>query len=155
GDIHRGGVIASIAGTFRVLTNVDAARLKGFVINNFHGDPLLFSECIKIIEQETGSPCLGVVPYFAPARAVPAEDAVALDEASTFGKGAFQIAALRLPRIANFDDLDPLKLEPGVTLSIVKPGEPVPGDADLVIIPGSKSTIADLAAVRCEGWDID
>jgi adenosylcobyric acid synthase len=80
---------------------------------------------------------------------------VALEETmATHGNGV-HIAVLRLPRIANFDDLDPLRLEPGVRLSFIHPGEAIPGDARLVIIPGSKSTIADLAALRREGWDID
>jgi adenosylcobyric acid synthase len=155
GDIHRGGVIASIIGTFRVLTAADAKRLKGFIINNFRGDPALFGDGVQFIEQETGVPCIGVVPHFESARKLPAEDAMALDRAGTHGKGMFRIAALRLPRIANFDDLDPLKLEAGVTLSIIQSGEPIPGTGNLIIIPGSKSTIADLAALRREGWDTD
>jgi adenosylcobyric acid synthase len=155
GDIHRGGVIAAIAGTFRVLTQADAARLKGFIINNFRGDPLLFSDGVRFIEEETGAPCLGIVPHFTAARNLPAEDAVALERAGAEGDGAFNIAVLRLPQIANFDDIDPLKLEPGVKLTIVQPGRPIPGDADLVIIPGSKSTVADLAAVRREAWNKD
>jgi len=155
GDIHRGGVVASIVGTFRVLARSDAARLRGFVINNFHGDPSLFAEGVRFIESETATPCLGVIPHFASARKLPAEDAVALERSGSHGHGSLHVAVLRLPRIANFDDLDPLKLEPGVTLTIIQPGKPIPGNIDLVIIPGSKSTIADLAAIRREGWDID
>ena len=155
GDIHRGGVIASLVGTQAILEPSDARRIKGFIINNFHGDPALFSEGVTITESRTGWPCLGVVPHFAEAGRLPAEDAVALEKASRTGTGRFRIAIPRLPRIANFDDLDPLKLEPGVTLDIVRPGTPLPLDADLIIIPGSKSTIADLAALRAEGWHID
>jgi adenosylcobyric acid synthase len=155
GDIHRGGVIASIIGTFEILPPADRARLKGFIINKFHGDPELFSEGRKFLETRTGTPCLGILPHFAGARALPAEDAVTLDDALASHAGGFRIAVLRLPRIANFDDLDPLRLEPGVTVGMVQPGEPIPGDARLVIIPGSKSTIADLGALRREGWDID
>lgn len=155
GDIHRGGVIASLAGTQAILPEDDARRIKGFLINNFHGDPDLFSEGVTFTEARTGWPCLGIVPHFADARLLPAEDAVALEKAVTTGGGKFHIAVPRLPRIANFDDLDPLKLEPGVTLEIVQPGKPMPRNVDLVIIPGSKSTIGDLSALRAQGWDID
>jgi adenosylcobyric acid synthase len=125
------------------------------MINKYHGDPELFSEGRKFLEKRTLTPCLGVIPYFAEARRLPAEDAVSLEENLTSHSGSMRISVLRLPRIANFDDLDPLRLEPGVSLSFVQPGEPVPADSRLVIIPGSKSTISDLAAVRREGWDID
>jgi adenosylcobyric acid synthase len=155
GDIHRGGVIASIAGTFEILPEADRARLKAFIINKFHGDPELFSEGRSFLEKRTLTPCLGVIPYFAEARTLPAEDAVALEETLASDSKGTRISVLRLPRIANFDDLDPLRLEPGVTLSFVQPGEPIPADSRLVIIPGSKSTVSDLAALRREGWDID
>lgn len=155
GDIHRGGVIASLVGTKAILPEDDARRIKGFLINNFHGDPDLFSEGVSFTEARTGWPCLGVVSHFAEARLLPAEDAVALEKAAASGAGRFHIAVPRLPRIANFDDLDPLKLEPGVTLEIIQPGRPLPRNADLVIIPGSKSTIGDLDALRAQGWHID
>lgn len=155
GDIHRGGVIASIVGTFNVIDQADAERIKGFVINNFHGDTSLFTGGLKTIEAATGRPGLGVVPHFAAASRLPAEDAVALERATTTGTGKLHIAVPRLARIANFDDLDPLKLEPGVTLEIVQPGQPLPGNTNLVIIPGSKSTISDLEDLRRQGWDID
>ncbi len=155
GDIHRGGVIASIAGTFDILPATDRSRLKGFLINKFHGDPELFSEGRRFLETRTGTPCLGIVPHFAAARNLPAEDAVALEESLASHSGTTKISVLRLSRIANFDDLDPLRLEPGVSVHFVQAGEPIPADARLVIIPGSKSTIADLAALRREGWDID
>jgi adenosylcobyric acid synthase len=155
GDVHRGGVIASIVGTYKVLSRADAARLKAILINNFHGDMSLFSEGRKTIERLTRRPVLGVIPHFAAARRLPAEDALALEETVEQGGGGLKIAVLRLPRIANFDDLDPLRLEPGVTLHFVQPGEPIPADAKLVIIPGSKSTIADLVFLKIQGWDID
>ncbi len=155
GDIHRGGVIASIAGTFDILPPEDRARLKGFLINKFHGDPELFSEGRSFLETRTGTPCLGIIPHFAAARNLPAEDAVALEETLSSHSGKTKISVLRLPRIANFDDLDPLRLETGVTVQFVQPGESIPADTRLVIIPGSKSSIADLAALRREGWDID
>jgi adenosylcobyric acid synthase len=155
GDIHRGGVIASLVGTFAVLAAADAAMIRATLVNNFHGDPSLFEEGVRIIEAKTGVPCLGVVPHFAAARRLPAEDAVALETAGASGTGSVKICVLRLSRIANFDDLDPLKLEPGVTLAFVQPGEAIPADAALVIVPGSKTTIADLAFLREQGWDID
>jgi adenosylcobyric acid synthase len=155
GDIHRGGVIAAIAGTFTILPPEDRARLKAFIINKFHGDPELFSEGQRFLERDTGTPCLGIIPHFAAARMLPAEDAVALEDMTASPSNGIRISVLRLPRIANFDDLDPLRLEPGVSLTFVQPGEPIPADSRLVIIPGSKSTIADLAALRKEGWDID
>ena len=155
GDIHRGGVIASLAGTFAVLAPEDATLIQATLVNNFHGDPSLFEDGVRVIEAKTGVPCLGVVPHYAAARRLPAEDALALEAAGASGGGPVKICVLRLSRIANFDDLDPLKLEPGVTLTFVQPGEAIPGDAALVIVPGSKATIADLALLRGEGWDID
>lgn len=156
GDIHRGGVIASIAGTHLVLDAPDRNLLKAFLINKFHGDPKLFDEGRDEITRRTGLPCLGVVPHFADAHHLPAEDAVALEHmAGGSGAAALKVAVLRLPRIANFDDLDPLRAEQDVSVRFVNQGEALPGDTDLVIIPGSKSTIADLAALRANGWDID
>jgi adenosylcobyric acid synthase len=155
GDIHRGGVIASIAGTFAILPPEDRARLKAFLINKFHGDPDLFSEGRAFLERETATPCVGIVPQFAAARLLPAEDAVTLEDLASTHSDGVVISVLRLPRIANFDDLDPLRLEPGVRVVFVQPGEPIPAASRLVIIPGSKSTMADLAALRAEGWDID
>lgn len=155
GDIHRGGVIASIAGTFTVIAPEDAARIKGSIINNFHGDPALFAEGVKDIERFTAKPCLGVIPHYPQARHLPAEDALSLEKAASSGSGQFRIAVPRLPRIANFDDLDPLKLEPGVTLTFLQAGDALPADTRLVIIPGSKNTISDLRYLREQGWDVD
>lgn len=155
GDIHRGGVIASIVGTFNVISAEDAARIRGCIVNNFHGDPSLFEDGIRIIEQMSGRPCLGVVPHFDAARRLPAEDALALEKATSSGTGAYRICVPRLPRIANFDDLDPLKMERGVTLTMLQPGDVLPADTSLVIIPGSKNTIADLQFLKQQGWDVD
>lgn len=156
GDIDRGGVIASIVGTHMVLDEADRNLLKAFLINKFHGDPNLFDEGRDEITRRTGLPCLGVVPHFEAARHLPAEDAVALEEMTgRFAKDSLKVAVLRLPRIANFDDLDPLRAEPNVSLIFVNAGEALPGDTDLVIIPGSKSTISDLAALRANGWNVD
>ena len=152
GDIDRGGVIAQIVGTQAVLSAADAARIKAFAINKFRGDPNLFDAGMTAIEQRTGWPSLGVLPWFNDAWRLPAEDV--LDLRSSRG-GGFKIAVPRLGRIANFDDLDPLSSEPGISLVFIEPGQPLPGNADLVLLPGSKSTIADLAHFRAQGWDID
>ena len=153
GDIDRGGVIAQIVGTQAVLDAGDNAMIAGFIINKFRGDVSLFDDGYALIAQRTGWRGYGVLPFFTQASRLPAEDA--LDLPNKRGTGALKIACLALSRIANFDDLDPLAQEPGVSLSMIKPGQPIPGDTTLVIIPGSKSTRADLAFLRAMGWDID
>ena len=153
GDIDRGGVIAQIVGTQAVLDPDDAAMIAGFVINKFRGDPRLFDDGYDFITQRTGWRGFGVLPWFAQAHRLPAEDA--LDLASGLRKGGVVVAALAFSRIANFDDLDPLAAEPGVDLVMVRPGQPIPAAARLVILPGSKSTRGDLAFLRAQGWDID
>ncbi len=155
GDIDRGGVIASLVGTHAVLDPPDRARIKAFLINRFRGDPELFEEGLAEIAARTGWAPLGVVPHFGAASRLPAEDVLGLSDVATGRRGRFRIAVLRLPRIANFDDLDPLRAERDVELILVEPGAYVPPECDLVIVPGSKSTIADLDAIRLEGWDID
>jgi adenosylcobyric acid synthase len=155
GDIDRGGVIASLVGTFEVLDENDRARIKGFLINKFRGDAGLFSEGLRTIEERTGWPCLGVIPWFENAQALPAEDILGLTDNHQRDTADIVIAVPALRRMANFDDLDPLRTEPGVSLVIVSPGETMPADADLILIPGTKSTVADLAFVREQGWDID
>ncbi len=152
GDIDRGGVIAQLVGTHAVLPDTDRALIKAFAINKFRGDPALFVEGARIIAERTGWADLGILPWFADAWRLPAEDA--MDIASRPG-GPLKIVVPRLGRMANFDDLDPLAAEPEVSVHIVEAGRPLPGDADLVLIPGSKSTIADLANFRAQGWDID
>ncbi len=153
GDIDRGGVIAQIVGTQAVLDAPDLAMIRGFLINKFRGDIGLFMDGYKSIETRTGWPGLGVIPWFEEIGKLPAEDAVDLQEGS--GGGAFHIVCPMLSRIANFDDLDPLKSEPGVRLTMIPPGRAFPGDADLVILPGTKSTLGDLAFLRAQGWDVD
>src|SRR5690349_21162002 len=155
GDIDRGGVIASIVGTMKLLPDAEAARIKGYLINKFRGDPTLFEDGLRAIDAATGLKSLGVVPWFDRAHLLPAEDAVALNGYRARAEGEITIAVPRLPRIANFDDLDPLRAEPDVSLVIVEPGQSLPQDADLIILPGSKATRADLAALREAGWDID
>jgi len=152
-DIDRGGVIASVVGTYAVLEAEEQQRIKGFFINRFRGDPSLFDDGMREIETRTGWKGLGVVPWFSDAAKLPAEDALGL--ADGFGDGGLKIVVPVISRIANFDDLDPLRLEPGVTLELVQPGTPLPGDADLVLLPGSKSTVGDLAFFRKQGWDVD
>ena len=156
GDIDRGGVIAQIVGTWTLLPEAERALLRGYIVNKFRGDVTLFDEGLRIITRETGLDSFGVVPYFAEAARLPAEDAVGVEARSERAEGAsLHIAVPVLSRIANFDDLDPLRAEPGVRLTMVPPGTALPGDADLVILPGSKATIADLAFLRAQGWDID
>ncbi len=155
GDIDRGGVIASLVGTHTVLDDSDRAQVAAFLINRFRGDPSLFDDGLTEIERRTGWPSLGVVPGFADAGLLPAEDTLGLVSGPRREQAAVRIVVPQIGRIANFDDLDPLRLEPGVAIEIIKPGQPLPGDADIVLLPGSKSTIADLADLRAQGWDID
>ena len=161
GDIDRGGVIASLVGTKAVIAAPDAALVAGFIVNKMRGDPSLFDDGMAGIARRTGWPALGLVPFFERMRYLPAEDSYDLPDRSGKGNAGdaagkhIRIAVPHLPRIANFDDLDPLKAEPDVDLLLVGRGLPLPPDADLVILPGSKATIADLAALRDEGWDID
>ncbi len=156
GDIDRGGVIASLVGTKTVIAAADAALVRGFIVNKFRGDPALFASGMTAIARHTGWEALGLVPFFPDARLLPAEDALALDHARTAKPQArMRVAVPVLPHIANFDDLDPLDAEPAVDLVRVRKGAALPGDADLVILPGSKATIADLAALREAGFHID
>jgi adenosylcobyric acid synthase len=156
GDIDRGGVIASVAGTKAVIDPADAALIKSFLVNKFRGDPELFASGMALIAAATEWQPLGLIPFFPEARLLPAEDALALDGARPAKPQArIKIAVPILPHIANFDDLDPLDAEPSVDLVRVRSGTALPGDADLVILPGSKATIADLAALREAGFDID
>jgi adenosylcobyric acid synthase len=152
-DIERGGVIASLVGTHVVLPVAERAHVKGFIVNKFRGDPALFDTGRDEVAARTGWPCFGVVPWFAGARDLPAEDSVELAGRET-RSGRVTIVVPMLPRMANFDDFDPLRMEPGVSVRLVKPGEALPV-ADLVLLPGSKSTIDDLAFLHAEGWDID
>jgi adenosylcobyric acid synthase len=154
GDIDRGGVIASVVGTHAVLAPEERALVRAFLINRFRGDVRLFDGGLTEIAARTGWPSLGVVPWFAHAHRLPAEDALDLARRGG-GPGRLTIAVPIIARIANFDDLDPLTQEPGVEVRLVPPGEPLPGDADVVILPGSKSTIGDLSFLRAQGWDID
>jgi len=156
GDIDRGGVIASLVGTKAVLDAEDAALIVGFLVNKFRGDPTLFHHGMALVAAATGWEELGLIPFFPEARALPAEDALALDGARPAKAGAaVKIAVPLLPHIANFDDLDPLEAEPAVDLVRVRPGEALPADAALVILPGSKAVLSDLKALHDAGFDID
>lgn len=153
GDIERGGVIAQLVGVHAVIDPEDAAMIEGFIINKFRGDPALFDDGYALIERRTGWRGLGVLPHLPRARELPGEDVLALADARKPGRCT--IAFLALSRIANFDDLDPFKREADVDLVLVRPGEAVPGDARLVILPGAKSTRGELEFLRAQGWDID
>ena len=165
GDIERGGVIAQLVGTVELLSATERALLAGYIVNKFRGDIRLFDGGISALRERTGLPSFGVVPFFPAAANLPAEDLLALApdprsrharrEGGGEGQPLIRIVVPVLPHIANFDDLDPLRAEPGVELLMVRPGHPLPRDATLVILPGSKATIADLEFLRSEGWDID
>ena len=153
GDIDRGGVIAQIVGTQAVIEAGDAAMIAGFLINRFRGDPRLFDDGYQMIADRTGWRGFGVVPWFADAWKLPAEDA--LDIRTPARADGLHIVCLKLSRIANFDDMDPLAQEPGVRLTMLQAGQPLPADADVVIIPGSKSTCGDLEFLKAQGWHED
>jgi len=157
GDIDRGGVIASLAGTKAVISPDDAKLVRGFLINKFRGDPALFADGMAAIAELTGWPGLGLIPYFPDALRLPAEDALALDALPRHapGSGRPLVAVLAYRHVSNFDDFDPLRLEPGIDLVFLRPGDVLPGSTRLAILPGSKSTIADLKALRAAGWDVD
>jgi adenosylcobyric acid synthase len=155
GDIDRGGVIASLVGTRAVLALEDAVMIRGFIVNKFRGDPALFADGYCAIEDRTGWRGFGLVPWLSAVARLPSEDAVILDQRPRGQGGKVLVACPMLPRIANFDDLDPLKTEHGVEVAMIPPGSPLPAEAALVVLPGSKATIADMAFMREQGWDID
>lgn len=155
GDIDRGHVIAALVGAHAVLDAGDRAMIRGFLINKFRGDPTLFDQGRAEIVRRTGWADLGMAPWLADARSLPAEDAVVLDRATGSRNGRVRIAVPMLSRIANFDDFDPLRHEPSVDFGFIPPGQALPGDADLIILPGTKATLADLAFLRTQGWDVD
>ena len=154
GDIDRGGVIAQLVGTWNLLSEAERALTRGFIVNKFRGDATLFDSGLTVIHDRTDMKSYGVVPWFADAGRLPREDAfdVGGDESRV---GDIKIAVPVLSRIANFDDLDPLRAEPDVSVVMVPAGDALPGDADLVLLPGSKATLADLVFIRAQGWDID
>ena len=154
GDIDRGGVIAQLVGTHELLAPEERALVKGYIVNKFRGDLGLFADALDIIRARTRLRCFGVLPWFDRVHDLPAEDSMALRMQAAPREGTLTVAVPVLPHIANFDDLDPLRAEPGVSIQLVSPGQPMPL-CDLVLLPGSKATLADLAALKREGWDID
>jgi len=156
GDIDRGGVIASLVGTRIVVDPSDAALIRGFIVNRFRGDPALFASGMTFIAERTGWLPLGLVPHTDAAARLPAEDGLAITrDAPRRSGGRLRIAVPILPRIANFDDLDPLAAEPEIDLLRLHPGDVLPANIDLVILPGSKSTISDLASLTASGLATD
>jgi adenosylcobyric acid synthase len=147
-DIDRGGVFAQVIGTMELLTPAERRRIKGVIINKFRGDPSLLEPGIDFIEQRTGVPVLGVVPMFS-GFCIPEEDSVALekkgarDQGSAASVNKLHIGVLKLPRISNYTDFDPLEAEPDVVLHYIENVKQLHG-MDLLILPGSKSTTADL-----------
>jgi adenosylcobyric acid synthase len=154
GDIDRGGVIASIVGTYQILPDKDRDMITGYLINQFRGDVSLFDDGLTSIHKFTGWLSYGVIPWLKAAAKLPAEDSVVLDRMSANTSGKFKIAIPRLPRMANFDDFDPLIAEQNIDVQFISSGEAIPGDANIIILPGTKSTIADLTYLRSEGWDV-
>ncbi|MBX7145926.1 MAG: cobyric acid synthase [Alphaproteobacteria bacterium] len=157
-DIERGGAIANVVGTYTILAEQEKKRIKGYIINKFCGDQKLFENGIQIIKNYTKLPCLGIIPYFPKLKNLPAEDSLSLKNLyynSEKKDQKIKIAVLPLPKISNFDDLDPLRMEAEVDLFFVQPKSPLPMDVDMIIIPGSKATILDLQFIIEQGWDID
>lgn len=155
GDIDRGGVIAQLVGTRQVLAKEDRAMIKGFIINKFRGSTELFEEGYRYIEEQTGWEGFGILPWIESASNLPSEDSLSLTTSKAGKKGILNVYYLALDKIANFDDLDPLKNHPDIVVRPVRPGKPLPAQADLVIIPGSKSTRSDIEFIRKQGWDHD
>jgi len=157
GDINRGHVIASLVGAHVVLDAGDRAMIRGFIVNKFRGNPQLFEDGVRHITEYTGWQSIGVVPWLRAASRLPSEDGMQLEalHAARSAHSRVRIAVPQLSRIANFDDFDPLREEPNVELVFVPPGRPIPTDAAMIVIPGTKSTIADMEFMRAQGWDID
>ena len=154
GDIDRGGVIAALVGTHAVLDPADRACVRGFLVNRMRGDLTLFADGMRTIADRTAWPALGLVPHFPLASRLPAEDAADLaPTAPSTSTGRPRVAVPLLPHIANFDDLDPLRAD--TDLHLLPLDRPLPGDIDLVILPGSKATLHDLAALHDAGWPAD
>jgi adenosylcobyric acid synthase len=153
GDIDRGGVIAQLVGTKEILEKKDVEYIQGFLINKFKGDKTLFDDGVNFIEENTGWKSFGVLPFFNKANLFPAEDSH--DLRGNHGIGPFKLSILKLPRISNFDDFDPLRLDERLSVRFIEPNQVIPSDTNLVIIPGTKSTISDLEFLKEQGWDVD
>ncbi len=153
GDIDRGGVIASIVGTHTILPPEDRDMIVGYLINKFRGDISLFDDGLKSITDFTDWKSFGILPWVDAIKRLPAEDSVALDKMSKQAQEGFKIVVPAMGKIANFDDLDPLRAEEGVALQFIRKGDAFPNDADMIVLPGSKSTIADMQELRANGWE--
>ncbi|WJD63937.1 cobyric acid synthase [Pseudomonas kurunegalensis] len=149
-DINRGGVFAHLVGTLELLSPSEQARVKGFVINRFRGDIALLQPGLDWLEQRTGKPVLGVLPYVTDLH-LEAEDGIDVRQGAK-SERVLKVIVPVLPRISNHTDFDPLRLHPQVDLQFIGPGQPIP-PADLIILPGSKSVRGDLAQLRERGWD--
>ncbi|KUM02174.1 cobyric acid synthase [Chromobacterium subtsugae] len=152
-DIERGGVFAHLAGTLALLSESERARVVGLVINRFRGDPSLLKTGVDWLEQHTGKPVLGVLPYLYDLH-LEAEDSMGLDKlgGASGGGDKLRVAAPAAPRVSNHTDFDPLRLHPQVEFTLVRAGETIP-PADLIVLPGSKNVLADLAWLRAQGWE--
>jgi len=155
GDIDRGGIFAQLLGTLWLLDPKELRLVRGLVVNKFRGDPALFTDGIRILEERGGVPVVGVIPFLQNL-GIPEEDAVAIEnlkhQAPNHGAdtGVIDIAVIALPRIANFDDFDPLAAEPGVQVRYVSSRQTL-GSPQAVILPGTKSTMADLRWLQAQG----
>jgi adenosylcobyric acid synthase len=158
-DIDRGGAIASIVGSWMLLSGDERQLLRGYLMNKFRGEFSVLAPALDVISECSGLPCFGVLRWFGGASRLPAEDSLALANERISKRDdsekKIKIYVIALSRISNFDDFDPLRAEAEVVLAYVRPGEAVPGDGDLVIIPGTKSTIEDMEFLRSQGWDVD
>ncbi len=154
GDIDRGGVFAALLGTLALLRPAERRHVRAMVVNNFRGDPALFTDGVEFLQRRARMPVLGVVPRIDRLR-LPEEDSLGLDASfgsDTTSSSQLDVAVIRLPRISNFDDCDALLREPGVRVRLVEHGDRL-GDPDLIVLPGSKATRADLDAMRERGLD--
>lgn len=152
-DIDRGGALAAVVGTLELLEPDERALVAGIIINKFRGDIKLLQPALEFLEQKTGKPVLGVIPHLENL-GIDDEDSVSLEDKKTVQKEKYdiEIAVIRTPKISNFTDFDALAAERDVMLRYVQPGEKI-GNPDLVILPGSKSTIHDLLYLREQGYE--
>ncbi|WP_035579923.1 cobyric acid synthase [Halomonas sp. TG39a] len=151
GDIDRGGVFAQLVGTLALLSESEQARTKGFIINRFRGDIALLNPGLEWLEERTGKPVFGTLPYLQ-GLVLDAEDSIGLTHAEKASQ-TLKVIVPALPRISNHTDFDPLRLHPQVSLSFIRADQPIPA-ADVIMLPGSKSTASDLAWLKRQGWDI-
>lgn len=150
GDIDRGGVFAQLVGTLALLSDSEQARTKGFIINRFRGDIGLLKPGLEWLEKRTGKPVFGTLPYLQ-GLVLDAEDSIGLTHAEKASQ-TLNVIVPALPRISNHTDFDPLRLHPQVSLSFIRADQPIPA-ADVIMLPGSKSTASDLEWLKRQGWD--